>query len=234
MAKQSRGFRFGLALSIVTAGLATAAESVACGGEWIPAMMELEPQVDYRPQGVARAEKDLENGNYRAAAGAIIRMMPHVKSLKAKKNASIVARAQRVLAVATVRSAGQLDVGREVPKFIQDTWLGKSREDRRANLEFAVSTLTRVSELKEDDPAVQTELGEAMAQLDDRRGEAKVLLEKLAKKDLVATPEGYAALAKLRKDKGDDDGFRAAMKRCQQMSNGSTICGSGAEPSQQS
>jgi predicted Zn-dependent protease len=190
--------------------------------------------VDYRPQGVARAEKDLEQGNYRAAAGAIIRMMPHVKSLKAKKSSDIVARAQRVLAVATVRSGGQLDVGREVPKFIQDTWLGDSKDDRRANLNFAVSTLTRVSELKKDDPAVQTELAEAMAQLDDRKGEAKALLEKLAKKDLIASPEGYAALAELRQKNGDQQGSLQAMKRCQQMSNGSTICGSGVEPSHQS
>jgi hypothetical protein len=59
MANESRTIRLGLALSILTAGLATAAESAACGGEWIPAMMEMEPQIDYRPQGVARAERDL-------------------------------------------------------------------------------------------------------------------------------------------------------------------------------
>jgi predicted Zn-dependent protease len=197
-------------------------------------MMEVEPQMDYRPQGVARAEKDLEKGNYRAAAGAIIRMMPHVKSLKVKESSSIVARAQRVLAVATVRSGGELDVSRELPGHVQGTWLGKTSEDKQANLEFAVAALSRVSELKDDDPAVQTELAEAMAQLDNKSGEAKALLEKLAKKDLIATPEGYAALAELRQKRGDQKGSLEAMKRCQQMSNGSTICGSGVAPSHQS
>jgi predicted Zn-dependent protease len=139
-----------------------------------------------------------------------------------------------VLAVATVRSGGELDVGREVPKHVQDTWLGETHDDRRANLEFAVSTLTRVSELKKDDPQVQTELAEAMAQLDDRKGDAQALLEKLAQKDLIATPEGYAALAGLRHEKGDQKGSLAAMKRCQEMRHGSTICASGAAPSRQS
>jgi hypothetical protein len=197
-------------------------------------MMEAEPQIDYRPQGVARAEKDLENGNYRAAAGAIIRMMPHIKTLKAKESSSVVARAQRVLAVATARSQGELDIAREVPKSVQDTWLGESAEDRAANLQFAVSTLTRVAELKENDPAVETELAEAMAQVDGRASEARTRLEKLAKKDLIATPEGYAALAKLRKHGGDQKGHVAAVKRCQQMSNGSTLCGSSVDSSAKS
>jgi predicted Zn-dependent protease len=181
-------------------------------------------QVDYRPQGVARAERDLEQGQYSAAAGTIIRMMPHIKLLKAKESSSIVARAQRVLAVASARSGGTLNIDREVPRFVQDTWLGKSAQERRANLEFAVATLEHLSELKQDDPAVQTELAEALAGLDDRQAEAKALLEKLAKKDLVSTPEGYATLAKLRKSHGDSAGHLAAVKRCQAMSEDPKVC----------
>lgn len=221
------GFLLGAAMAGVT--LLGANEAAACGGEWIPALEMM--QVDYRPQGVARAEKDLEKGNYRAAAGAVIRMMPHIKSLKAKSSSSIVARAQRVLAVAIARSAGTLDVGREVPGYVQDTWLGKTPEARRENLQFAVSTLTRLGELKDHDPAVQTELGEAMAELDDRHGEAKGLLEKLAAKDLIATPEGYATLAKLRRGAGDNAGQQQALKRCQAITEDPTICSARADAS---
>ena len=112
MARTTRSMQWALVMSVVTAGVVSAARASACGGEWVPAMMEMTPQVDYRPQGVARAEKNLENGDYRAAAGAIIRMMPHIKSLKVKQSSSIVARAQRVLAVAAVRSGGQLNVAK--------------------------------------------------------------------------------------------------------------------------
>lgn len=219
MKKHWLGVRWALVMTIVGGTLAGATDAAACGGEWIP-----EVEVDYRPQGVARAEKDLEKGKYMAAAGAIIRMMPHVKSLKAKDSSSIVARAQRVLAVAAARSGGSLDVGREVPDYVQDTWLGKTAEDRRANLEFAVATLEHIGDLKQADPAVETELAEAMAQIDDRKGEAKALLEKLAQKDLIATPEGYRTLAQLRKGSGDAQGHLAALKRCQAMSGSQNVC----------
>jgi predicted Zn-dependent protease len=229
MKKHWLGVRWAVVMTIVGGTFVGATDAAACGGEWIP-----EVEVDYRPQGVARAEKDLEQGKYTAAAGAIIRMMPHVKSLKAKDSASIVARAQRVLAVATARSGGSLDVGREVPGYVQDTWLGKTAEARRTNLEFAVATLQHVGELKQADPAVQTELAEAMAQLDDRREEAKVILEKLAKKDLIATPEGYATLASLRKSGGDTEGQLAALKRCQAMSGSQSVCSQRVDVSAQS
>jgi predicted Zn-dependent protease len=229
MKKHWLGVRWAVVMTILGGTLVGATDAAACGGEWIP-----EVEVDYRPQGVARAEKDLEKGKYTAAAGAIIRMMPHVKSLKAKDSASIVARAQRVLAVATARSGGSLDVGREVPGYVQDTWLGKTAEDRRSNLEFAVTTLQHVGKLKQDDPAVQTELAEAMAQLDDRREEAKVILEKLAQKDLIATPEGYATLANLRKSRGDTEGQLAALKRCQAMSGSESVFSQRVDVSAQS
>ena len=226
MKKQWLGVRRAVVMTILGGTLVGATDAAACGGEWIP-----EVEVDYRPQGVARAEKDLEKGNTMAAAGAIIRMMPHVKSLKAKSSSSIVARAQRVLAVATARSGGSLDVGREVPDYVQGTWLGKTAEDRQQNLEFAVSTLQHIGDLKQADPAVQTELAEAMAQLDDRKGDAKALLEKLAQKDLIATPEGYATLAQLRKSTGDAQGHQAALKRCEAMSGSHNVCSQRADVS---
>ncbi len=223
MKKSRFGLQGTMMLGVLGVSLFTGGQASACGGEWIPAV-EMMQQVDYRPQGVARAEKDLQGGKYAAAAGAIIRMMPHIKSLTAKESSSIVARAQHVLAVATVRSEGKLAIRREVPKFVQGSWLGTTPEQRRVNLEFAAATLRRVSELKDSDPQVQSELGEALAQLSGREAEAKTLLEKLADKDLIATPEGYAALARLRKSGGDQTGQVAALKRCQAMSEDPKIC----------
>src|SRR5690606_31338200 len=67
----------------------------ACGGEWYPAI-----QVDHRVDGVARAEKALERGDHVAAAGMVIRMMPHIQSLK-PTSSPLVSRAIHTLAVAT-------------------------------------------------------------------------------------------------------------------------------------
>jgi hypothetical protein len=195
----------------------------ACGGAWYPAMMEVEPDVDYRIQGVPRAEEALEQGKILAAAGRIIRMMPHVKTLS-PKSAKIVERAQRVLALAVVRQDGSMALGRELPDAIEGTWLGKTAADRHANLTWAVDVLRKVSTLKGDDPMSQTELAEGLARLDGKKGEARTILESLAKKDLITSPEGYAALAELRGGAGDTRGQRLAMQRCRKMAKDSSAC----------
>lgn len=203
------------ALSVVGA---VSSEARACGGEWVPAV-----EVDHRPEGIARAEKAIGKGQHAAAAAMIIRMMPHVKDLKAK-NSTLVARAQRVLAVATARNNGALPVSKEVPAYAQGTWLGKSDAHRAANLEWSIKTLSSLSEIKKDDPAIQTDLAEAMAKVESRRGEARKILERLAKKDLISTPEAYAVLAQLRSDAGDAKGEKLALKRCESMAKSAAVC----------
>jgi hypothetical protein len=209
---------------IAVAGIAAlATDASACGGDWAPAMMD--PKIDHRPQAVAQAEKQMSDGKAIAAAASVIRSMPHVRSLNAKKS-TLVARAQRTLAVALARNGGSLDIKKEVPDYARGTWQGKTAEERQANLEWAVSTLRTVAETKKDDPAVKTEMAEAMAQLDTQRSEARTVLEELAKKDLIASPEGYAALAKLRSQAGDAQGEKLALERCQAMSGGAAgVCG---------
>jgi hypothetical protein len=210
---------------LVLAGLAACAlagsvsgEARACGGEWVPAV-----EVDHRPEGVARAEKALIKGQHAAAAAMVIRMMPHIKTLDAKKS-TLVARAQRILAVATARNSGALPVGKEVPSYAQGTWLGKSAAQRSENLEWSISTLRTIDGIKKDDPSVQTELAEALAKVDSHRAEARQMLEKLAKKDLIASPEAYAALADLRSAAGDEKGQKVALKRCEAMAKKASVC----------
>lgn len=194
--------------------------AAACGGAWFPIMEE---QVDHRPMGIARAEKALDKGDAVAAAGMIIRMMPHIKTLDAKKS-KLVARAQRVLAVAAARSGGALAVGDQVPVSVAGTWLGKTGEHRNTNLDWSIQALRTVEKTKKDDPAAQTELAEALAAVPAHRTEAREILEKLAKKDLIASPQGYAALATLRSAAGDEAGRKVALKRCEAMAAKAGVC----------
>lgn len=193
----------------------------ACGGAWVPYLEE--NQVDYRVGGVARAEKTFDQGKINAAAASVIRMMPQVRDMNSGKS-TLVARSQRMLALAIARSDGALPIGRGVPKYIQGKWLGRTAKDRQANLAWAVKVLGTISKTKKDSPAAQTDLAEAMSHVDADKAQARSILEKLARKDLVATPEGYAALASLRSESGDKSGGRLAMKRCKAMAGHPAAC----------
>jgi hypothetical protein len=193
--------------------------ALACGGEWMPYVY-----VDERPAAISKAEKALEGGNVVAAAGFVIRAIPHIRSLQAKEDTRVVIRAQRVLAQALARSGGALAVEKEVPDYVQDRWLGKTAEDRQANLEWAVQALDRIQNFRQGDPAIETERAEVMAHLDSRRDEARAILERLAQKDLLASPTGYATLAALREKAGDSAGRTVALNRCRQMSAHPELC----------
>jgi predicted Zn-dependent protease len=91
-------------------------------------------------------------------------------------------------------------------------------------MSWSVATLRRQLAVKHDDPGLQSDLGEALSKVDGGAEEAKTLLESLAARDLVATPEGYKALAQLRLQKGDDAGEKVAMKRCESMASAAKVC----------
>jgi hypothetical protein len=195
-----------------------AQDARACGGEWYPEVM-----VDPRIHGVAQAEKQLANGNRLAAAASVIRMIPHIKSLNSKPG-SLVGRAERVLAVALSRSQGGLPVASEVPLSVLGSWQGAKDGESAANLAWSVAVLKRQVESKSDDVSLKTDLAEAMARVPEQRGEARSILEDLAKRDLIASPEGYGALASLRSQSGDTDGQKLALKRCEAMAKSQDAC----------
>ena len=190
----------------------------ACGGEWYP-----EVQIDPRIRGVDRAEDALDDGHVLAAAGSVVRMIPHIRTLSPTKT-KLIQRAHRVLAIATARYGGALPIGREVPTYAQGAWLGKTESDRKANLEWAANALREVAKARNDDPAARTELAEALAALDATRDEARRILEELAAKDLITSADGYAALATLRDAAGDLEGRRVAVERCRSMARPGGQC----------
>ena len=150
-------------------------------------------------------------------------MFPEIKTATAGRD-GLLDRAARTHALAAARSGGSLAVDREVPTRLAGRWSGKTAEDRSANLEWAVSALRHLNDHRKNDPGVQTDLGEALSKVESHGDEASKLLGGLAEKDLLASPEGYAALAKMREKAGDAAGSEAALKKCEGMTKTASSC----------
>lgn len=212
--------RLFVAVGFVACAAVTPQNAEACGGgDW-----EFMPAVDYRPEGLDKSEKELQEGKYLPSAARVIRMFPELQRAKLGVDPKI-DRAYRILALATARAGGALAVEKELVESIRGSWIGKTEKDRSANLTWAVGSMRRLNEVKKDDPALQTELGEVLARVDGHQDEARELLGKLAQKDLIASPEGYAALAMLHAKAGDTAGREAAMRKCAAMAKTATTCG---------
>jgi hypothetical protein len=204
-------FRFLLALSLVLPAMLAAdvPSAVACINE---------TSYDENPaiQHVARAEQSLLAGKPAMAVAHVSMSFPSARADARLKDHRpgmgvdpLASRAQRVVAVALVRTEGLLAIGSE--------YASSTAEQRRGNLVWASGILRAYAALK-NTPAVQTDLGEALSKLPETREEALRVLEGLAKKDLVTSSHGYAALAELRLAAGDRAGHDAAMKRSDAMS----------------
>jgi hypothetical protein len=209
--------RLALCLGTLASAFA-AADAGACGGE------EIMPAIDYRVMGVARAEQALRDGHALAAAGSILRMFPEIHRAQ-NVRAPLVDRASRVLAMAAVRAGGALSkIDKEIPHELSGTWRGATAKERQANLEWSISALRRLNERRQNDPALQTDLGEALSKVEAHGAEALKILGELGDKDLVASPEGYAALAQLRAQAGDTEKRDAAAKKCETMAKNAATC----------
>ena len=200
--------RLAFGLAAIAAIPTVSDEARACGDVLIP-------EIDHRIQGLANAEKTMNDGKIVAAAQSIVRMFPEIRTINPGKD-GMLQRAQRTLAVSLVRTDGAID--------LDPTWRGKTPEQRAKNVAWAVSALERLRQQRQNDPSVDTDLGEALAKVDGRHDEARGLLQGLADRDLVSTPEGYATLGKLQDEAGNATARDAAVKRCTAMAKDSSIC----------
>lgn len=75
-----------------------------------------------------------------------------------------------------------------------------------------------------DDPALSSALAEGLSVLKGQHGEALRLLADLEARDLIPDAFGYAALARLRREKGDEQGALRAQSRCEAMAPKPGIC----------
>jgi hypothetical protein len=190
----------------LSASMFASSDANACGMS-----VRLE-QLDVRPtpvQEIASAERALESGNNVNAATIVARTFPSFRSINAGDD-PLKTRALRVMALAIVRTNG--DTARA------GGWTPS------ANLDWAVQSLKEIDAKRPNDPSVQADLGEAMAKVPSKQADALAILSKLADKDLMGSPNAYAALAKLRSEKGDVAGSAQAIKRCEEMTKNPGVC----------
>ena len=100
---------------------------------------------------------------------------------------------------------------------------GRMTEERRATLQSAADALQKLAdEHPNDDAARRTDLAEALAGI--RPIAAQKILEDLDARDLMTTPYGYVALARLRAADGDVHGRDEALAKCRPMAATPSIC----------
>jgi hypothetical protein len=201
------------AVAPVALAVTYCSDASACG---MSIRMDPTPQKPTPVQEIARAEKALEGGQNAVAAKAVLGNFPRIRVATAGQN-PLETRALRVFSLTVVRSSGAVnEKSAGVTSPVEWT--------PNANLEWAVQALREIDAKRPNDPTVQADLGEALSKLPHGQTEALQILQGLAQKDLMGSPYAYAALAKLRSDKGDSAGAEAAIKRCEEMSKSPGVC----------
>lgn len=180
------------ALAVVTAD-----DAEACGG--------IRMEVEDAKVLLVQAERQLEEGLPMKAA------ITAARTLGAERSWSETWWRSRILATASIRSAGRVS-----PYAWTDHRLGGDREQ---NLAAAVGMLERMrkNDLLREDPTLLAALGEGLAQLPGREDNALQMLTSLADKDVLPSPSAWAALSRLRAQKGLVEEAKLARSTCEAM-----------------
>ena len=193
--------RLALALALATAALASPRPADACGNT-------VRRVVDSTNHAVRNAELLLAQGDAKKAISTI-RDEFGDRALTAPTDDSLHQRAHRVLALAVVRSKGELAIGAELG--------GKTDARRQAAVAWAVLSLRLQRPVADENPLHASDLAEALALQASGRAEAYGLLKDLADRDLMPGAHGWALLAELGRERGDLETSKKAVERCKQI-----------------
>ena len=207
-----------LVAAAIAAGGAAASDAHACGffdyREVRPVVVKPKPVP--APDRIAAADQRLDEAKNEAAGTEVVTAFPAIRTIPVGAS-PIETRARRILALAVVRADGSLT---GVKGFTATT-----PAQRAVNVDWAVTTLRAIDAQRHDDPVARADLAEALSRSPGHEDEAFTLLADLTARDLVGSANAYAALARLRAVRGDSDGTRTALARCEQMTRvPSSIC----------
>lgn len=181
---------------LLTAALLTGACAVTLTSHDVRACINgVEHRRDVQIKEIMTAERQVDHGHPQLAARTVLRYFPRIKKQRLRGN-GLGARAARIMARSVVRTRGALHGGVLFP--------AETEEQRAANFEWSLHVLRSFSVETPKDARATTDLAEAFALVAKHEGDAKRMLTDLEKRDLVATPHGYATLADLRERAGAD------------------------------
>jgi hypothetical protein len=162
-------------------------DAAACGGG-------MEAVFVPSAERIAEAERLVENGRYFTATILVHHEFPAMRDWGHDWTlGGLEARAARIMAVSVMRMNGALTLG--------TPWRGWNAKLQNEQLEWSVAMLQQLDRKDADtagDPRIESYLGEAMSKLPARRADALALLESLAAKDLIVTPQALVVLTELR------------------------------------
>lgn len=171
---------------------------------------EVERRVDVANASVRKAEQLLAEGRHQAVARAVLATFPEaLRAEHRSERPALFQRAQRVLALAVVRSGGAVDLGRGMT--------GRTDRQRAVGLAWAAALLRLRHARAEADVIAASDLAEALARLPAERAEARALLAGLAETDVLPTARAWALLAALEREAGDAAAADRAARRCREI-----------------
>jgi hypothetical protein len=157
---------------------------------------------------IAAADQRLDEERLAEAGNEVTSAFPSVRTMAAG-GSPLESRARRILALAVVRGEGSL---RSVKGFAATTPAA-----RVGNVDWAAGVLRSIEAERRGDPVAEADLAEGLAALGRHEDEALAILADLTERDLVGSAHAYATLARIRTARGDAEGARAALRRCELM-----------------
>lgn len=160
------------------------------------------------------ASHELDAGRHQAAVDAVLEVFPRAHRKTA--DGELMARGQRMLAVAVVRSGGAVRLDARLR--------GRTARQQSAAVEWATGTLRAFHAARGDDGTITVELAEALALGPATRGEALALLRGLGRDDLLPSARAWGLLAALERVGGDGEAAARAQGRCAAIAGDGAAC----------
>ncbi len=216
---RARSAGLGLLLGTIAAGMAQASPAQACGDFYAEERPAPKPKPKPTPdEATSIADLAMQKEQPSVAAGALSDGFGQLKSMGTATlpESRQQLKALRTMAIALARVDGVLTT--------PGPFYAASAAARAGNLQWSVQALRKLNAARPNDPALQAELGEALAHAPGGQEEALKLLGSLAERDVMGSAHAYAQLARLRAQKGDAAGSKEAASRCQAMATSPTLC----------
>ncbi len=198
-------------LCVVAALLARSVPSGACDNV-------VRRVVDPRVAALQRAEALLFSAREVVAARTVAQTHPGVAQYAASRG-SIESRAVRVVALALIRTGGNVPGLAGLP--------ASTPARRAANVAWAVARLREIRDLRPNAAVAQTDYAEALARQPSTRSAGVALLDDLALRGVVASANAWALVAQARESERRWNERDTALMRCRSMARAASICQTG-------